>query len=205
VKRDFIMFDKLKNAPPADRVMETKTAEPPMSVPTPVAPPAGKSAVIGAGIKINGEISGNENILIEGRVEGRISLSGNDVTIGKTGQVMADVSAKTIRVAGEVSGDLQAKERVVISGSGNVRGNVVAPRVVLEDGAVFKGSIDMDPGEAQAADRVADRSAARAPAKANGSLAASTGSGLGGASGGQAALIAGESGGKVPDLSLKNS
>ena len=129
--------------------------------------PAGKAAVIGSGIRINGEISGSENLLIEGRVEGKVNLSGNDVTIGKTGQVIADVNAKTIRVAGEVSGDLQAKERVVISGSGNVRGNVVAPRVVLEDGAIFKGSIDMDPGDAA----VAELAAAKTASKSNGTIA----------------------------------
>jgi cytoskeletal protein CcmA (bactofilin family) len=162
------MFDKLKNAPPADRVMETKAAEPTMAAPAAMTQPAGKAAVIGSGIRINGEISGSENLLIEGRVEGKVNLSGNDVTIGKTGQVIADVNAKTIRVAGEVSGDLQAKERVVISGSGNVRGNVVAPRVVLEDGAIFKGSIDMDPGDAA----VAELAAAKTASKSNGTTTA---------------------------------
>jgi len=181
--------------------METKAVEPPIASANPIAPPAGKNAVIGSGIKINGEISGNENILIEGRVEGRIMLSGNDVTIGKTGQVMADVSAKTIRVAGEVSGDLKAKERVVISGSGNVHGNVVAPRVVLEDGAIFKGSIDMDPGDAIAA----ERAAAKAVGKANGAVATGAAGGMGASSAGQASLIAGDAGSKAPDLSLKSS
>ncbi len=205
------MFDKRKNTSPPERVMDTKAAEPPLSAPAAVSQPAGKAAVIGAGIKVNGEISGNENILIEGRVEGRISLSGNDVTIGKTGQVMADVSAKTIRVAGEVGGDLKAKERVVISGTGNVRGNVVAPRVVLEDGAIFKGSIDMDPGDAVAAERAAVKSAAKAngtlaagAAQANAAASSATGS-VSGPSAGQASLIAGEPGAKAPDLSLKSS
>lgn len=163
------MFDKLKNTSHSDRVKDSKAAEPALSAPSGGAlqQPAGKAAVIGAGIKVSGEISGNENILIEGRVDGRISLAGNDVTIGRTGQVKADVSAKTIRVAGEVNGDLSAKERVVISGTGNVHGNVVAPRVVLEDGAIFKGSIDMDPGDAA----VKELSASKAAAKANGATA----------------------------------
>lgn len=194
------MFDKLKSSSTPERVVDTKVAEPPLSAPAAATQPAGKAAVIGSGIRINGEISGNENILIEGRVEGRINLSGNDVTIGRTGQVMADVSAKTIRVAGEVSGDLKAKERVVISGTGNVRGNVVAPRVVLEDGAIFKGSIDMDPGDAVAA----ERSAAKSAVKPNGSVAA-TSSGVSTPSVSQASLIGGEPGSKAPDLSLKSS
>jgi len=178
--------------------MDSKAAEPALSAPSVGASqqPAGKAAVIGAGIKVSGEISGNENILIEGRVDGRISLSGNDVTIGRTGQVMADVIAKTIRVAGEVSGDLTAKERVVISGTGNVHGNVVAPRVVLEDGAIFKGSIDMDPGDAA----VKELAASKAAGKANGvtSHAAATNPATTASS-----AAAHEAGNKAPDLALK--
>lgn len=192
------MFDKLKNAPPTDRVMETKAAEPAMAAPAAMTQSAGKAAVIGSGIRINGEISGSENLLIEGRVEGKVNLSGNDVTIGKTGQVIADVNAKTIRVAGEVSGDLQAKERVVISSSGNVHGNVVAPRVVLEDGAIFKGSIDMDPGDAA----VAELAAAKTASKANGTTTASSASKVA-AVASPLTASAPESARTAPDLTLK--
>ncbi len=194
------MFDKLKNTSTTDRVMDSKAAEPAPSAPSGLAAqqPAGKAAVIAAGIKVNGEISGTENILIEGRVEGRISLTGNDVTIGRTGQVKADVSAKTIRVAGEVSGDLTAKERVVISGTGNVHGNVVAPRVVLEDGAIFKGSIDMDPGDAAVKELAASKSAGRA----NGVTANAAVAAVGSASAASTAAAA-EAGNKTPDLALK--
>lgn len=191
------MFDKLKNPPPTDRAMETKAVEPAVAAPAAMTQTAGKAAVIGAGIKINGEISGNENLLIEGRVDGKVSLSGNDVTIGKTGQVMADVKAKNIRVAGEVSGDLDAKERVVISGTGKVRGNVVAPRVVLEDGAIFKGSIDMDPGEAA----VADLAATKTASKANGTTTAPGAPKVSAAS--TIASSAPESARTAPDLTLK--
>ncbi|HLF30969.1 MAG TPA: polymer-forming cytoskeletal protein [Xanthomonadales bacterium] len=106
-----------------------------------------KAAVIGPGIAIDGNISGNENLLIEGKVKGSIHLGSHEVTVGKTGDVNADVTAKLIRIAGKVRGDLTGKEKVIISNTGNVRGNIVAPRMLLEDGAVFKGSIDMDPGE----------------------------------------------------------
>jgi len=192
------MFDKLKTTSPADRAMDSKAAEPAMSAPTggTMQQPAGKAAVIGAGIKVSGEISGNENILIEGRVDGRINLSGNDVTIGRTGQVMADVTAKTIRVAGEVSGDLTAKERVVISGTGNVHGNVVAPRVVLEDGAIFKGSIDMDPGDAA----VKELAASKVAGKANGVSAHAASASPSATTSSDAATEAGK---KAPDLALK--
>ena len=109
---------------------------------------SGRVAVIGPGIHINGDISGDENLVVEGKVEGKIRLNTNQVDVGQNGQVKADITAKIIRIAGKVRGDLTGMEKVVISSSGNVHGNIVAPRLTLEDGAIFKGSIDMDPGEA---------------------------------------------------------
>ena len=106
--------------------------------------------MIGPRIKINGDISGDEDLVVEGKVEGKIDLEGHRVEIGQTGQVKADVSAKIVKIDGEVRGDITGIEKVIISKSGNVRGNIVAPRMTLEDGAKFKGSIDMDPGEAVA-------------------------------------------------------
>lgn len=199
------MFDKLKSSATSDRAVDVKAAEPAMASPAGatsagVTQSAGKAAVIGAGIKINGEISGNENLLIEGQVDGRINLAGNDVTIGKSGRVVADVSAKTIRVAGEVNGDLKAKERVVISGSGNVRGNVIAPRVVLEDGAIFKGSIDMDPGDSA----ITELAAAKSASKPNGAtLSASVRASAAPSSSGSAAQAGVEAAKNTPDLALK--
>ena len=106
--------------------------------------------MIGPSIVIKGEVSGEEDLVIEGKVEGTIDLKANEVSIGQSGQVKADIKAKIINIDGEVTGDITGIENVVISRSGNVRGNIVAPRVTLEDGAVFKGSIDMDPGDAGA-------------------------------------------------------
>ncbi len=104
------------------------------------------AAVIGSTIKIKGEVSGDENLLIEGNVVGSIALKGHDLTIGQNGTVEADLSAKTVKVEGQVTGDVQGEEKVVITQTGKVRGNITAPRVTLEDGAKFKGAIDMDPG-----------------------------------------------------------
>jgi cytoskeletal protein CcmA (bactofilin family) len=104
--------------------------------------------MIGPSIIIKGEVSGEEDLLIQGKVEGTIQMANNEVSIGESGQVNADIQAKVARVDGEVNGDVTAGEKVVISKSGNVRGNIVAPRVTLEDGAIFKGSIDMDPAGA---------------------------------------------------------
>ncbi len=108
---------------------------------------SGRAAVIGPGIRINGDISGDENLIIEGRVDGKILLNAHQVDIGQNGRVNADITAQVITIAGKVRGDLTSTEKVVISRSGNVHGNIVAPRMTLEDGAIFKGSIDMDPGE----------------------------------------------------------
>ena len=104
--------------------------------------------MIGPSIVIKGTVSGDEDLLVQGRVEGSIELKDNEVSVGQSGRVTADVDAKIVKIDGEVTGDISGAEKVVISKSGNVRGNIVAPRVTLEDGAKFKGSIDMDPGEA---------------------------------------------------------
>ena len=109
--------------------------------------PSSRAAVIGPGIHINGDITGDENLLIEGRVDGKVRLEGHEVSIGQNGKVKADITAKVIRISGEVRGDLNGMEKVIIARSGNVHGNIVAPRMTLEDGAIFNGSIDMDPGE----------------------------------------------------------
>ena len=124
--------------------------------------------MIGPSIKIKGEVSGDEDLLIEGQVEGTINLKAHEVVVGESGQVSADILAKTIKVDGKVKGDITGTENVVISKLGSVRGNITAPRVLLEDGAMFKGSIDMDPGDtgAKAAPQ-APREAAAFPPKEN--------------------------------------
>ena len=109
--------------------------------------PAARSrapATIGPSIQISGDVTGNEDVRIEGRVEGTVNLSDNVLTIGKEGQINATANARAIFVEGKVEGDLKAEEQIVIQSSGNVRGNIIAPRVTLEDGCKFKGSIDMD-------------------------------------------------------------
>ena len=111
---------------------------------------ARKTAVIGPTIKIKGALSGEENLVIEGSVEGSVELAGHDLTVGPKGQVDADLNARTVKVEGRITGDIRGSEKVIITKSGRVLGNIVAPRVTLEDGAKFKGSIDMDPGDESA-------------------------------------------------------
>ncbi len=109
------------------------------------AAPAGiPAAVIGPKITFKGELTGEEDLLIQGRVEGTIDLKGNHLTIGRQGTVKANLMAKTITIEGTVEGDLIGQERIEIKSSSNVKGNLIAARVTLEDGAKFRGSIDMD-------------------------------------------------------------
>ena len=140
------MFDKRKGQ--AEPEIETTSAAVPADTQS---FNTRSTAMIGKSIVVKGNITGDENLVIEGTVEGTVELTKNDLTIGESGQVTADLNAKVIRVDGQVTGDMNGAEKVVISKSGRVQGNIVAPRVTLEDGAKFKGSIDMDPGEAKAA------------------------------------------------------
>ncbi len=100
---------------------------------------------------VRGDVSGEEDILVHGRVEGTVTLRQNSLTIGRDGRVKAEVRAKNVVVEGEVEGDVVAEERITIRQSAHVRGNIVAPRVILEDGAKFKGTIDMEPQQGQGA------------------------------------------------------
>jgi cytoskeletal protein CcmA (bactofilin family) len=104
-------------------------------------------ALIGPSIFIKGELTGDEDLLIEGQVEGKIEFKKNNVTVGKNGRVKADIYGKTISVEGDVQGNLYGDEQLVLRQSSNVRGNITASRVTLEDGCHFKGSIDMCPKE----------------------------------------------------------
>lgn len=103
----------------------------------------GEGAMIGAKVRVNGDIVSSEDLLVEGEVNGTITLPENELVVGTSGRVKANISAKTVRIEGEVNGDVEGNERVVICASGNVEGNLSSPRVVLEDGGRFKGSIDM--------------------------------------------------------------
>lgn len=102
------------------------------------------AATIGPSISLRGDMTGEEDLVIQGSVEGTISLRTNLLTIGKDGHISATVNARVIVVEGKVEGDLNGEEQVILKQSANVQGNIVAPRVTLEDGCHFKGSIDMD-------------------------------------------------------------
>ena len=124
---------------------------------------------------IKGELSGSEDLTIEGQVEGKIELRQNVLTIGATGRIKAQVFAKAVIILGEVTGNVTATEKVDIRDNGSVDGDIAAPRVAIAEGAHFRGSIDMQKGNAPKAD-VKTASAASTSAPAASSNTASTSS-----------------------------
>jgi len=105
---------------------------------------ADKIVNIGQSMQIKGELTGNEDLTVDGRVDGKISLKDHNLTIGANGRIMADIQAKTVVVGGEVVGNITADDRVEVAATGSMKGDITAPHVVLADGARVKGSVDMD-------------------------------------------------------------
>jgi len=103
----------------------------------------GEQASISKGLSIKGEITGTESLFIDGRVEGSINIPGNRVTVGKNGVVSASISAREIVVLGKLKGNVNATDRVDIRAEGALTGDVAAARISIEDGAFFKGGIDI--------------------------------------------------------------
>ena len=101
------------------------------------------SAKIGPSIQIEGTLIGNEDLTIDGKVQGRIKFSGHALTIGPNGQIEAGLRAKLVIVQGEVKGNITADDKIQITASGSVKGDLRAPRIALDDGARFTGSVDM--------------------------------------------------------------
>jgi cytoskeletal protein CcmA (bactofilin family) len=100
-------------------------------------------ATMGQSIVFKGDLSGDEDLEIEGRVEGQIEFANHQLTIGANGSVQAEVHAKTILVIGQVVGNLTATERIEVQASGVVQGDIKAPRLSIQEGAVLNGSIEM--------------------------------------------------------------
>src|SRR5271156_2808192 len=105
--------------------------------------PTGEQATIGKSLIVKGEVTGSESLYIDGKVEGAINLPGNRVTVGRNGQVAANITAREIVVLGKVRGNVSASDRVDIRSEGSLTGDVTAQRISIEDGAFFKGGIDI--------------------------------------------------------------
>ena len=134
--------DKPGQSAPRASVPVPSTAPAPARAP---APASGPACVIGAKTQVKGEITGSENVVVEGVVEGTIRITG-DLRIGPGGVVKATVSAQSVLIAGELVGDCHATQRAEIQASGRLTGNIRAPRVVIVEGATFRGNSDMSSG-----------------------------------------------------------
>ena len=110
---------------------------------SPASPAAADQATIGKSLVVKGEVTGSESLYIDGKVEGAINLPGNRVTVGRNGQVSANISAREVVVLGKVRGNINASDRVDIRSEGSLTGDVIAQRISIEDGAFFKGGIDI--------------------------------------------------------------
>lgn len=111
---------------------------------------ATQMAHIGKSVIIKGELSGSEDLYLDGQVEGTIQLQGNVLTIGPNGQVRADINAKAVIVQGKLDGNIHATERATLTKSAVAAGDIVTGRVVVEDGAFFKGKVDSQSGNKSA-------------------------------------------------------
>jgi cytoskeletal protein CcmA (bactofilin family) len=106
-------------------------------------PKTGEMAHIGKSVVIKGELSGSEDLYLDGRVQGTIELHGHNITIGPNGQVQANINAKGVFVQGKVDGDVQASDRVELRKTAVMMGDIVTQRVAIEDGAYLKGKVDI--------------------------------------------------------------
>jgi cytoskeletal protein CcmA (bactofilin family) len=114
-------------------------------------PAARNVARLGSSLEIKGHITGTEDLQIDGKVEGPISLNGHELTVGSTAQLKSEIQAGEVVVYGKVVGNLHARGRVDIKKDGSITGDISSARISIEDGAHFKGRIEIDPAKSQAA------------------------------------------------------
>jgi cytoskeletal protein CcmA (bactofilin family) len=122
---------EVKNMAPSDSTYPTTTS-------------GGSTARLGASLHIKGEITGNEDLQIDGSVEGLVQLDDRKLTVGASARVTADLIAREVIVYGNVKGNLRARDRIEIKKDGSVVGDLTTARIMIEDGAYFKGSIEID-------------------------------------------------------------
>jgi cytoskeletal protein CcmA (bactofilin family) len=135
---------------PAPTAFEPGTVRPTAGAASSAAVPTGEQATIGKSLFVKGEVSGSESLYVDGKVEGSINLPGNRVTVGRNGQVAANITAREVVVLGKVRGNVHASDRVDIRSEGSLTGDVAAARISIEDGAYFKGGIDIrKPGDSK--------------------------------------------------------
>jgi cytoskeletal protein CcmA (bactofilin family) len=155
---------------PASASGVPQAAEPARTAIAPSEPQRGMERTtvnIGKSVVIKGELSGSEDLTIEGQVDGKIELRQNVLTIGPNGKIKAQVFAKSVIILGEVTGNVTASEKVDIRDNGSVDGDIAAPRVAIAEGAHFRGSIDMQRTGAKPAEQKAETKTDARPAAAS--------------------------------------
>jgi cytoskeletal protein CcmA (bactofilin family) len=114
-------------------------------------PASRSSARLGAGLQIKGQLTGSEDLQIDGKVDGPITLRGHELTVGPSAQLNSEIHAGEVVVYGKVVGNVHARDRVDVKKDGSVIGDISTARISIEDGAHFKGRIEIDPTKSQAA------------------------------------------------------
>lgn len=126
-----------------------------------------EQATIGRTVLIKGEISGNESLYIDGRVEGAVMFKDHRVTVGRNGVVAANIAAREVVIMGKVAGNVECSDRVDIRSEGSLTGDVISQRISVEDGAMLRGSVQLTPTE-QKRERSAGLETGKAAAAAAG-------------------------------------
>ena len=129
----------------------------------PSTPLARTLALLGSTIVVKGEITSDEDLQIDGRVEGPVSLRGHRLTVGRSGQLSSEVTAREVIVYGNVSGNLRARDRVEIKKDGRVIGDIATTRISIEDGAYFKGHIEIEHTQSSAPEKTEKKEAELIP------------------------------------------
>ena len=133
-------------------------------------PRTAEVAHIGRSVVVKGELSGSEDLYVDGRVEGTIELQGNSLTVGPNGQLKADVNARNVAIHGKLEGNVRASERVELTKSAVTIGDISAHRIAIEDGAFFKGKVDIQTEAPKPASQPGAKAAAPAGSTPSGEI-----------------------------------
>ena len=159
------MWNK-ETQPEVPGMSQSKNTGAPVNAPAgirPSTPLARTLALLGPTIVVKGEITSDEDLQIDGRVEGPVSLRGHRLTVGRSGQLSSEVTAREVIVYGNVSGNLRARDRVEIKKDGRVIGDIATTRISIEDGAYFKGHIEIEHTQSSAPEKTEKKEAELIP------------------------------------------
>jgi cytoskeletal protein CcmA (bactofilin family) len=154
------------NSPATGNVSRQASSGPPVS--------SNASASISQGIRIKGEVTGSEDLFLDGHFEGKVNLSDGSLTVGPNGQVKADIFAREVIVRGRVDGKIVGREKIQLWSTGNVAGDLQTERLTIEDGAVLRGRVEIETGKP--IDKNAEARGAAAGTSKGGAISISSGS-----------------------------